>query len=234
MSTDLSPQPPSPELWRTLDEAARDCAPTVFPHDRIVHRAKLIRRRRRLLTGTLAVALLTPLAGNLVLSHGPADSHTVTGTRPPISHTPSHDDRSPVRVVRPGERIEAGLGVWYMLKKREYCDADPADTKPICVGPLDVNQPGAVPMTANVHPRPQGTVYVLAYTGHTPATRITMTENGRTTDLPIVRLTGRPAYVSTHAVGEPRPSDDSRGFLGDAVFIVYGADGKELARMGGR
>ncbi|WP_329331596.1 hypothetical protein OG866_02360 [Streptomyces sp. NBC_00663] len=238
MSTDISPQPPSPELWQVLDEAARGCAPTVFPRDRVVRRARLIKRRRRLVTGTLAIALLTPPAISLALPREATHSPAVTSTRAPtpgpsVSRDPA-DDRSPVRVVRPGERIEAGLGVWYMLKKREYCDANPADEEPICVGYLDVNQPGAVPMTFNTHPLEKGMVYVFAYTGKTPAARITMTEDGRTTVLPIVRLAGRPAYVSSYAVGAPQPADASQGLLGDAQFRVYGADGKELARMGGR
>ncbi|NUS27117.1 MAG: hypothetical protein HOV92_23215 [Streptomyces sp.] len=238
MSTDISPQPPSPELWQMLDEAARDCAPTAFPRDRVVHRARLIKRRRRLVTATLAVALLTPPAVKLVLPHEATHSPAVSSTQAPTpgpsaTHDPA-DDRSPVRVVRPGERIEAGLGVWYMLKKREYCDANPADEKPICVADLDVDQPGAIPMTFNAHPLANGMVYVFAYTGKTPAARITMTENGRTTVLPIVRLAGRPAYVSSYAVGAPQPADASEGLLGDAQFRVYGADGEELARMGGR
>jgi hypothetical protein len=238
MSTDITPRPPSPELWQVLDEATRDCAPTVFPRDRIERRAQLIRRRRRLLTGTLALALLAPLAGKLALQPGPADSHAVTSaqpptTRPSVSHRPAQD-RSPVRVVRTGERIEAGLGVWYTLKEREYCDANPGEAVPTCVGPLDVEQPGAEPMTANVHPFPEGVVYVLAYTGRTPAARITMTEDGRTTELPIVQLAGRPAYVSTYAVGAPRSPDDTDSMFGHSSFRVYDADGKELARMGGR
>lgn len=244
MSTDITPQPPATEIWQVLDEATRNCASTVFPRDRIVRRAKLIKRRRKLVTCTLAVAFLTPLAGTLMLPSGPTDSHTVTltSTPPPtaspsVSHKPP-PSRSPVRVVQPGERIEAGLGVWYTLKEREYCAAAPGEEEPTCVGPLDVDQPGAIPLTLSLHHRPQGDVYVLAYTGQTPAARITMTEKGRPadlpTDLPIVRLPGRPAYVSTYAVGAPRPAGASKSLLGGSLFRVYGVDGKELARMGKR
>ncbi|MFF7446600.1 MULTISPECIES: hypothetical protein [unclassified Streptomyces] len=233
MRTEAAPQQPPPELWLVLEEAARDCAPTVFPRDRIRRRATLVKRRRRLLTGTLAVALLAPLTGRLVLPSGPDHSHT--GTQPPTSASPeSAHGRSPVRVVRPGERVEAGLGVWYTLEERAYCDANPDEQKPTCERELDVEQSAAAPMTFHAHRRSRGVVYVLAYTGRTPAARITKTEHDRTTDLPIVRLAGRPAYVSTHAVGAPRPDDTDENPLGDCVFRVYDADGKELARTGGR
>ncbi|PWI12636.1 hypothetical protein DI272_43740 [Streptomyces sp. Act143] len=239
MSTriDMSPWPPDPELRQALDEAAQDCATAAFPRDRILRRARRIKRRRRLVTGTLAVALLTPIAFELGLPTGHTNAHTVTGSpRPPAarpSASPSPTDgRSPVRVVRPGERIEAGLGVWYLLREREYCDAGPDEKDPICVGDLDVNQPGTIPMTFNVSPRPQGVVYIFAYTGRTAA-RITMTEKGRTTVLPIVRLAGRPAYVSSYAVAAPRPAGASKDLFGGGVlFRVYDDDGKELARVG--
>jgi hypothetical protein len=78
-------------------------------------------------------------------------------------------------------------------------------------------------------------VYVFAYTGHAPAARNTMTEKGRTTELPIVRLAGRPAYVSSYAVAAPRPAGAHDGLFGDdVVFRVYGDDGKELAEVGDR
>lgn len=243
MQADLSPQPPRPELWRALDEAARGCAPTAFPKDRVVRRAAAIRRRRRLATFSLAALLLTPAAGKLALDQEPASSHAVTGADRQRSSRPSAspgtaDVRSPVRVVRPGERIDVGLGVWYLLKQREFCPKHPIEKRPSCVGPLDQEQPGTEPMTLNWYPFPKGVVTVLAYTGKTPAARITMTDDGRTTVLPIVRLSGEPAYVSSHAVSSPvegsyENSAEGSKSLGLPVFRVYGADGEELAEIGG-
>ncbi|MGH1551352.1 hypothetical protein ACRAWF_01520 [Streptomyces sp. L7] len=124
-----------------------------------------------------------------------------------------------MRIVSPGEKVQAGLGVWCLLKPREFCDATPGHAKPVCVGYLDVNQPGAVPMTMNMHPLARGTVYILAHTGKTPAARITMTLKGRMAELPIVRLDGRPAYMSTYAVGPPETSRRNRG-AGNAPTVL--------------
>jgi len=237
MKNDMSSQPSAPELWQMLDEAAQDCAAPVFPRERIVRRARTIRRRRRMATAVVAVVLLTPLAGKLAFSPEPDASHTVSSADPPTARPSASPSKvaSHVRVVRPGERIDVGLGVWYLLKQREFCTANPLDKDPICVGPLDVNQPGAIPMTLNRYSRPQGVVHVLAYTGTAPAARITMTEDGRTTELPIVRLAGHPAYVTTYAISAPADATDSQSIMmAGLVFRVYGADGKELARMGGR
>ncbi|NUS25716.1 MAG: hypothetical protein HOV92_16050 [Streptomyces sp.] len=243
MQADLSPQPPGPELWRTLDEAARGCAPTPFPRERVVRRAATIRRRRRLMTVALAALLLTPAAGKLALDQEPTSSHAVAGTDRQQSPRPSAssgtaDLRSPVRVVRPGVRIDVGLGVWYLLKQREFCPKHPIDKKPSCVGPLDRQQPGDIPMTLNWYPFPKGVVTVLAYTGKTPAARITMTDHGRTTVLPIVRLSGDPAYVSSYAISSPvegsyENSPEGSKSLNLPVFRAYGADGEELAEIGG-
>ncbi|MFI1720780.1 hypothetical protein [Streptomyces sp. NPDC020489] len=236
MKSDITPQPPVPELWQVLDDATRECAPTVFPGERIVRRARTMRRRRRLATAVVAVALLVPLAGSLAFqphrTAPPAVSAATSSAPRPFASPESAQDRSPVRVVRVGERIEAGLGVWYELKKREFCTASPEEAEAGCVGPVDVVQPGTVPMTANQYFRKEGTVSILVYTGKTPAARITVTENGRTAELPIVRLAGRPAYVSTYAVTAPTSGDDPRGMFHGVLFRVYDAHGKELAKLG--
>ncbi|MGW3285260.1 hypothetical protein ACWDR3_11530 [Streptomyces sp. NPDC001002] len=241
MKTDMSPQPPVPELWQALDEAAREFVPPSFPHDRIVQRSKVIKRRRSLAAAALGAALLVPVGIGVVALSEPDASHTVTSPRPIPSHSPSPhrtaNRDSEVRIVRPGERIQAGLGVWYLLKPTEMCDGQAGDEKPICVGVLDTYRTGAVPMTQNWTPLAKGVVHVLAYNGRIPATRITMTEDGLTTVLPIVRLAGRPAYVSTYAVSSPEdPVERTRSPRkagGGPVFRVYDADGEELARMDG-
>ncbi|MEU3338886.1 hypothetical protein ACWCQ1_25845 [Streptomyces sp. NPDC002144] len=237
MKTDLSPQPPVPELWQALDEATRDCAGTAFPRERIVQRGEALRRRRRLTVVTLSALLLVPLGIGLASLPASSGSGAVPGEEPrTVEASQPHESASSgpgVRVVRPGERIEAGLGVWYMLKPREMCDARAGDEKPVCVGPLDVQQPGAVPITQDWYPLEQGVVHILAYTGKKPAARITMTEDGRTTGLPVVRLTGRPAYVTAYAVSAPQPGSAEAGLLtGGPTFRVLGADGTELARWG--
>jgi hypothetical protein len=241
MTTDMSPQPPVPELWQALDEAARDFVPPSFPHDRIIHRSKVIKRRRRLAAATLSAALLVPVGIEVVALAEPDASHSVTSPRPTASRSPSPHDTanrdSEVRIVRPGERIQAGLGVWYLLQPTKLCDGQTGDKKPICVSDLDIEDPRALPVTENAFPLPKGVVHILAYTGKAPAARITMTEDGRTTTLPIVRLAGRPVYVSTYAVSAPRdvgefttsptkPADRP-------LFRVYGADGKVLVSVRG-
>ncbi|MFJ3895783.1 MULTISPECIES: hypothetical protein [unclassified Streptomyces] len=238
MTTDISPEPPVPELWQALDEAARSCAPPTFSYERIMRRSRTIRRRRRWAAASLGAALLVPAGIEIAAHSGPTASHSVTSTDPRPTHSPTrHASPSPgpeVRIVRPGEKIQAGLGVWYLLKPREYCDATTTHGKPVCVGYLDVDQPGAVPMTMSVHPLAEGTVYILAYTGETPAARITMTIKGRTSELPIVRLAGRPAYVSTYAVGPARDitREQKTGLTSNRpVFRAYGGDGKEVAEM---
>ncbi|MGW3108720.1 hypothetical protein [Streptomyces sp. NPDC001100] len=238
MTTDMSPQPPVPELWQALDDAAHGCTPPSFPHERIMRQSRTIARRRRWAAATLGAALLVPMGIEIAALSEPTASHSVTSTDPTPAHSPtrpaSPSPRTQVRIVSPGEKVQAGLGVWYLLKPREFCDAAPGHTKPVCVGYLDVNQPGAVPMTMNVHPLAQGTVYILAYTGKTPAARITMALKGRMTELPIVRLDGRPAYVSTYAVGPPEniPQEQRSGQRANRpVFRAYGADGKVLAEM---
>jgi len=241
MTTDMSPRPPVPELWQALDEAAHGCTPTTFPIDRIMRRSEAIKRRRRWAAVSLSAVLLVPVGVEVVSLSAPAASHTVTGTDPSPASPPARHEKpnsdSKVRIVRQGERIEAGLGVWYLLKPTEVCDAQDGDEQPVCVGDLSVNQPGTVPVTQNWYPLPQGVVHILAYTGKVPAARITMTEDGRTTVLPIVRLAGRPAYVSTYAVSAPEdPVERTRSprrVDGGPVFRVYDADGKELARMDG-
>jgi hypothetical protein len=235
MNTDLSPQPPVPELWQALDEATRECAGTAFPRERIVQRGETLTRRRRLAVVTLSALLLVPLGIGLASLPASSGSDAVTGDAPRTTEAPQpHQSTSSgpgVRVVRPGERIEAGLGVWYMLKPREMCDARAGDEKPDCVGPLDVEQPDAVPITQDWYPLERGVVHILAYTGKKPAARITMTESGRTTDLPIVRLAGRPAYVTAYAVSAPQHgSTGAVQLTGGPTFRVLDAAGTELAR----
>ncbi|MBO4253653.1 hypothetical protein [Streptomyces griseorubiginosus] len=237
MKTDLSPQPPVPELWRALDDAARESAGTAFPRERIVQRGETFRRRRRLTMVTLSALLLVPLGIGLASLPAASGSDAVTGDAPRRTEASqpyeSASSGPGVRVVRPRERIEAGLGVWYMLKPREMCDARAGAEQPVCVGPLDVQQPGTVPITQDWYPLERGVVHILAYTGKEPAARITMTEGGRTTDLPIVRLAGRPAYVTAYAVSAPRHGGAEGGLLtGGPTFRVLGADGTELARWG--
>ena len=239
METDLSPRPPKPELRRMLDEAVRGCAPPAFPREGIVRRAAAIRRRRRLAAVSVAALLLIPVAGKLALDQDDPSSHTVSSadspTPLPSLSSESGDAPSPVRVVRPGERIDVGLGMWYLLKEREYCPKHPLDPEPTCVGPVDVEDPGgAVPMTLDWYPFPQGVVSVFVYTGKTPATRITMTQHGRTTVLPIVRLPGRPSFVSSYAISAPVSEDERKRLVRPSngpLFRVYGADGTELAEM---
>jgi hypothetical protein len=100
---------------------------------------------------------------------------------------------------------------------------------------VDVDDPGgAVPMTLDWYPFPQGVVSVFVYTGKTPATRITMTQRGRTTLLPIVRLPGRPSFVSSYAISAPVSEAERKRLVRPTegpVFRVYGADGEELAEM---
>lgn len=237
MKTDLPPEPPKPDLRRMLDEAVAECVPPAFPGEGIVRRAAAIRRRRRLAAVSVAALLLIPVAGKLALGQDAPSSHTVSIARSPIPFSSvsaeTGDAPSPVRVVRPGERIDVGLGMWYLLKEREYCPKHPLDPRPTCVGPLDVAQPG-VPMTLDWYPFPQGVVSVFAYTGKTPATRITMTQHGRTTLLPIVRLPGRPSFVSSYAISAPVSDDERKRLVRPTqgpVFRVYGADGAELAEM---
>ncbi|PWI12695.1 hypothetical protein DI272_43700 [Streptomyces sp. Act143] len=239
MKADTSPQSPGPALRLLLEEAVRDCAPPAFPQERIVRRAAAVRRRRRLATVCVAALLMTPVAGELAFDQDSPSSHAVSGADRPtlrLSAEPGTADApSPVRVVRPWERIDVGFGVWYFLKEREFCAKHPIEKKPGCVGPLDVEQPGAEPATLNWYPFPQGVVTVFAYTGKTPAERITMTQHGRTTVLPIVRLAGRPSYVSSYAVSAPAGDKDRAGRVvrppDGPVFRVYGADGEELAEM---
>lgn len=237
MKPDLSPQPPKPDLRRLLDAAVTDCVPPAFPREGIVRRAAAIRRRRRLAAVSVATLLLIPVAGKLALDQGAPSSHTVSSADSPTpvsSVSPETGDApSPVRVVRPGERIDVGLGMWYLLKEREYCPKHPLDPEPSCVGPLDVDQPG-VPMALDWYPFPQGVVSVFAYTGKTPATRITMTQHGRTTLLPIVRLPGRPSFVSSYAISTPVSEKERKRLIRPVdgpVFRVYAADGEELAEM---
>jgi hypothetical protein len=235
MKTDLSPQPPVPKLWQAMDEATRQCAGTTFPLERIVHRGEALKRRRRLTVVTVAALLLLPLGIGLASLPTSSRSDAVIGDVPRTAEASQpHESASSdpgVRVVRPGERIEAGLGVWYMLKPREMCDARARDEKPVCVGPLDEQQPGTVPITQDWYPLERGVVHILAYTGKKPAARITMTEDGRTTDLPIVRLAGRPGYVTAYAVSAPQHGSAESGVLtGGPTFRVLGADGTELAR----
>lgn len=240
MKTELSPQPPQPshpDIRRALDEAVADCAPPAFPREGIVRRAAAIRRRRRLVTASVAALLLIPVAGKVALDQDAAPSHAVGSAEAPTplssASSETGDAPSPVRVVRPGERIDAGLGMWYLLKEREYCPKHPLDPEPSCVGPLDVDQKG-VPMALDWYPFPQGVVSVFAYTGKTPATRITMTQHGRTTLLPIVRLPGRPSFVSSYAISAPVGEKERRRLIQPVdgpVFRVYGADGEELAEM---
>ncbi|MFF5494097.1 hypothetical protein [Streptomyces aquilus] len=237
MKTDLPPQPSEPGLRRMLDEAVMDCTPPAFPREGIVRRAAAIRRRRRLAAASVAALLLIPVAGKLALDQDASSSRTVSGADSPTTlssaSSETGDAPSPVRVVRPGERIDVGLGMWYLLKKREYCPKHPLDPKPSCVGPLDVDQPG-VPMALSWYPFPQGVVSVFVYTGKTPATRITMTQHGRTTLLPLVRLPGRPSFVSSYAISAPVGDDERKRLVRPTqgpVFRVYGADGAELAEM---
>lgn len=130
-----------------------------------------------------------------------------------------------VRVVRPGELVNAGHGQYLELTRTERCVGTPPEDWFTCKSVVDGNQPaGTVGVQSSGDAA--GTLYSPLYIGEGRAARMTLTVQGATYEVQVVTLGGRPGYATGYVWGAP-----GTGLPGEMPKItVYDAAGTVLAR----
>ncbi len=129
-----------------------------------------------------------------------------------------------VQVVRPGQPVDTGHGVDLKLTRSESCVGTPDLWN--CSSVTNGNQP---PGTVSVRTQGDstGTLYAPLYIGSGKVARMTVTSQGATYDVQVVRLAGHPGYAGGYVWGAP----DTSGPGAFPQVTVYDAAGHVLASL---
>ncbi|WP_370082573.1 hypothetical protein [Streptacidiphilus sp. MAP12-16] len=191
-----------------------------------------------------AAALTVPVAAYAALDSGgsvrPARTTAavaaVVAARPtaavasPRAAVPSRRSAPPVLVVKPGQRVNLGHGLWTELTATGVCDGDQHGPYGACKSVTDGNQaPDSVSL--QTYGDRTGTLYRPLYIGSGKPVRMTVKAGRRTYELRVVTLAGRPGYAIGYGWGAPDPAKPGKPPFGDVVVTVYGASGTVLARL---
>jgi len=126
----------SERLQQLFTDAAHDITPSPVPLAAIERAGRSRRRRHAALLAAAGGLLLIPLAATTVRVATPSPAQTVGQPGVPAS---------PVRVVAPGERVEAGPGVrlWLTSDGKHWSTPGEADQfRSVSDGNLDTSRPG--------------------------------------------------------------------------------------------
>ncbi len=166
------------------------------------------------LSKILSIATLTAAAALT-----PVTAHAADHTTAPAAGS--------VQVVKSGQLVDAGHGVYLKLTHSQKCVGDPELWN--CKSVVDGNQPkGTVGLQTQGDAT--GSLYTPLYIGDGRAARMTVTTDGVTYDVQVVTLAGHPGYATGYVWGaaqsEP-PTDPSD--IPDVT--VYDASGTVLAQL---
>ncbi|MFG1805650.1 hypothetical protein [Streptomyces sp. NPDC049040] len=183
-----------------------------------------------------AVALAAAATAGAVTAHAdaapPAAAPAPRAAVAPAvaSATTAHAAKAPaaagVRVVRPGQLVDAGHGQYLKLTRTERCVGTPPEDWFTCKSVVDGNQPaGTVGVQSSGDA--SGTLYSPLYIGDGRVARMTLTVQGVTRQVQVVTLAGHPGYATGYVWGAP-----VAGFPGGTPEItVYDAAGTVLAQL---
>ncbi|MFE5731167.1 hypothetical protein ACFQ7A_09720 [Streptomyces sp. NPDC056528] len=231
-----APAPDQEDVRVLLARAARDVVPGPVPLA-AVRRAGLARRRRRTagLTALSALGVAAAVAAVVVLTPvrpsppGPATVAAQPSTaRPPAPDPapPRPPDPAPVRVVAPGERVDAGRGftVWLTEEGKHWKGPDGFENFRSAVdGNVDRSEPGVSHQSEG---GPAGTFHSGLYYGTRTAGRVELTAaGGRTILAALLELPGRPGWGVWYARTGPG--------VGETSVTLYDRAGNRLSALPG-
>ncbi|MFJ9826587.1 hypothetical protein ACIRSU_19765 [Streptomyces sp. NPDC101160] len=186
------------ELRDLFAHAVRDVTPGPVPLAAVRRRGRALRRRRTVTVAALAVlavsgvttvtALFLPGPDRPVERRAAAASPSPA----PVRATPS---ATPVRVVRPGERVAAGRGwtVWLTSEGKFWKGPDGIEnSRSVTDGNLDTARPG---ISYQSEGNASGAFHSGLYYGTRDAGRVELRgPDGRTTTAALLELPGRPGW----------------------------------------
>ncbi|MFI1397714.1 hypothetical protein [Streptomyces sp. NPDC020681] len=220
-------------LREVFADTVRDITPSPLPLTSIARAART--RRRRQAAGLAvcgALLLLAPFAATTFdftssserVVVPPAATHTPT-LRPSPPPPPS---ASPLRVVKPGQRVQTGPGAeLWLTKDGKYWSTpeQPDQFRSVVDGNLDTSDPGISMQSESQNGRH---VMTGVYYGTRDVGRVEITTATGPLVATVVTLTGRPGWGAWYATAQsPDPNDEK--FL--RMITLYDRSGKKLADL---
>ncbi|MGP4013022.1 sigma factor-like helix-turn-helix DNA-binding protein [Streptomyces sp. 4N124] len=210
-------------------QVADGLAPFAVQLGAIEERGRTLRRRRVGVVAAVCALLLAPaavFATDRIVGSGAADGSaaTVVGMA-----------SSPIRIVAPGERVEAmpGVQVWLTTDGRHWSTAQGPNQFQRLPGDGSENrQPGVL-----VQPEPVKGAYFLSglyYGLSADPARVEVTVDGSEVTGSVLTLAGNPGWGVWYAPAPLSTAELKASYVeGGPMVTVYDAAGKVVARSGG-
>ncbi|MFF3322093.1 hypothetical protein [Streptomyces sp. NPDC002889] len=220
-------------LREVFADTAHDITPSPVPLASIARAARTRRRRRAAGLAVGAAVLLAPLT--VTAAHFSSSDHVVvppatpdptpTTARP---STPPPPDKSPLRLVTPGQRLRVAPGteLWLTKEGKHWSSPDQPDQfRSVVDGNLETSTPGISAQTESADGR-----YFLSgvYYGSPDAARVEVATADGPVTATLVTLTDRPgwgAWYATAQSGEGAGEDFIRS------VTLYDTAGKPLSEL---
>ncbi|WP_210579608.1 sigma factor-like helix-turn-helix DNA-binding protein [Streptomyces sp. GESEQ-4] len=216
-------------LFAEAAEVADGLAPFAVQLGAIEQRGRVLRRRRVGVIAAVCVLLLVPAALFATDRIGGAGSASGSGAQAVGMAS------SPIRIVAPGERVEAvpGVQVWLTADGRHWSTAQgPNQFRRLPEAGSESRQPGV-----SVRPEPVKGAYFLSglyYGLSADPARVAVTVDGREVTGSVLTLAGNPGWGVWYA-RTPLPTAELKASYveGGPMVTVYDAAGQVVARSGG-
>ncbi|MFI1092352.1 hypothetical protein [Streptomyces sp. NPDC020917] len=219
----MTSHPDGERLQHLFTDAAHDITPSPVPLAAIEREGRSRRRRHAAVLATACGLLLIPLTATAVHVATPSSPQTVAQPGVPASS---------VRVVAPGERVQAAPGVrlWLTGDGKHWSTPDEADQfRSVSDGNLDMSRPG---ITLQSEPVPGRYFLSGVYYGDVAgraATVAVTTDRGIVTGR-LVHLPGTPGWGAWYA-SAPLPTAKDVGLGSIHRVTVRDAGGDTLATL---
>ncbi|MGW4158899.1 hypothetical protein [Streptomyces sp. NPDC004788] len=217
------------ELRDLFAHAVRDITPGPVPLAAVRRRGRALRRRRTVTVAALTVLAVSGVTTVTALSlPGPdrpverrAAAASSAPAPAPVASTPP---ATPVRVVRPGERVAAGRGwtVWLTSEGKFWKGPDGVEnSRSVADGNLDTAHPG---ISHQSEGNASGAFHSGLYYGTRDAGRVELRgPDGRTTTAALLELPGRPGWGVWYV----------HSAVTDPTVVLYDRKGARLADLPG-
>lgn len=233
---------PDADLRAAFAAVARGITPGPVPLAEVRRRGLALRRRRVVVlaalavlsvSGGAAVAGLALPAGPEATAAPPATPHpssTLTVAPPAAPAAPAAPAPPPVRVVRPGERVDSGHGwtVWLTAEGKHWSGPEGyTNDRSVTDGNVAVSEPG---VSYQKEGNREGAFQSGLYYGTRSVGRVELRDaEGRTVLADLLELPGRPGWGVWYTYTSRSGRD-----LGDLVdVLLYDGAGRRLAELPG-
>ncbi|MBA2807949.1 hypothetical protein E0500_011135 [Streptomyces sp. KM273126] len=229
----MSSHPDTERLRQLFSDAADDITPSPVPLSAIEKAGQARRRRRR--TAVLAAGcglLLVPLAATTMHVTTPTPTPTTPTPSPKLTARPAAPP-STVRVVAPGERVQAApkVELWLTKEGKHWSTPNQADQfRSIVDGNVDTSRPGV-----SLQMEPVDGRYFLSglYHGKGNAAAVKLATDKGTITGHVVRLAGQLDWGTWYALSplpdESETNDPSHNFV--SSITVLDAEGRTIATL---